>query len=134
MRDMVRTVVLYSGPIAEDLLRRPDERPGTVAMVQACRTLPYLQEGPERDRHHDFDRVAGIVRGKFNSNSDPVFGYLTTAARLAEDLVRTHWGMIERIARHALRLRSVDGPLFRSLVVPQIERGDLRQALEAAPF
>jgi hypothetical protein len=134
MRDMVRMVVLYSGPIAEDILRRPGERPGTVAMVQACQTLPYLQEGPGRDPHHDFDRVAGIVRGKFGSNSDLVFGYLTTAARLAEDLVRTHWETLERIAQHALRLGSVDGPSFRSLVVAQLKRGGLRQTLEAARF
>ena len=134
MRDMVRMMVLYSGPVAEELARRPGERPGTVAIVQACRTLPYLQGGPRRDPHHDFDRVVGIVRGKFGSNPDSVFGYLMTAAGLAEDLVRAHWEGIEQIAQHTLRRGSVDGPLFRSLVVPQLGRGDLRKTLDDARF
>ncbi len=134
MRDMVRAVVLYSGPVAEELDRRPREQPGTVAMVQACRTLPYLQGAPGRDPHHDFDRVADIVRGKFGSQPDSMFRYLTTAARLAEDLVRVHWETIERVAHHALRWGTLDGPMFKSLVAGRLGRGDLRQALEAAQF
>jgi hypothetical protein len=134
MRDMVLTVVLYSGPVAEDIARRPSEQPGTVAMVQACRTVPYLRGGSSQDPHHDFGRVAGIVHRKFGSESDGVFGYLTTAARLAEDLVRTHWQTIERIAEQAFRLGSVDGPLFSSMVDRQLGRGDLRKTLEDARF
>jgi hypothetical protein len=134
MHDMVRAVVLYSGPVAEEIARRPGEQAGTVAMVQACRTLPYLQDGPGRDPHHDFDRVAEIVRGKFGAQSDSIFGYLTRAARLAEDLVRVHWETIERVAHHALRWGTIDGPMFKTLVAGRLGRGDLRQTLEAAPF
>jgi hypothetical protein len=135
MREMVRAVVLYGGPVAEELARRPGELPGTVAMVQACLTLPYLHGGGAgRDPHHDLERVADIVRRKFDSESDSIFRYLMTAARVAEDLVRVHWETIERVAHHALRWGTVDGPMFKTLVAGRIGRGDLRQTLRAAQF
>ena len=133
MRDMIRAVVLYAGPVAEELARRPGELPGTVAMVQACRTLPYLHGGAGRDPHHDFERVADIVRGKFGSESDSIFRYLTTAARLAEDLDRVHWETIEQVAHHALRWGTMDGEMFKSLVAGRLGRGDLRPDTRSSP-
>ena len=134
MHDMVQAVVLYGGPVAEALAQRPEESPGTVAIVQACQTVPYLQDSPDRDRHHDFDRVAEIVRGRFDPENGADFRYLLTAARLAEHLVRTHWDTIQRIAQTALYLGLVDGALFGRLLSGEVGRGDFRQTLEGAQF
>jgi hypothetical protein len=133
VRDFVRAVVLFSGPVAEDTVQRPGDQPGTVAMVQACRVLPYLRERPGQNTDDDLVRVANIARRQCDSRSDLVFPYLTTAARLAEDLTRTHWETIERVARHAVRRGSIDGPAFEGLVARRLLRGDLRESLLRAP-
>ena len=80
------------------------------------------------------DRLAVIVREKRESETSADFRYLMIAARLAENLVRTHWETIELIAQNVLRLGLVDGSLFTTLVSEHLKRGDFRRTLEAAEF
>ena len=134
LHDLVSTVVLYSGPVAEDIARRPDEQPGTIAMVLACRTMPYVVRSRGDDSEDDLYRIGALARRRFDSGSDGIFPYLARAARLTEDLIRTHWEPIGQVAQQALQCGSVDGRLFGRLVNRTVRRGGLCRALKEACF